>query len=533
MELTPSAASYRPGEAVMVQLAAAAPSDSSITVYSLGRTERIVPVVQGDRRVDLGSFEVGGYGVELEGSTTAFDVLASPFDRPRYGFVAALDEQVDIAGVTSNFRRLHLNLAQFYDWAYRHSTLLPPEDRYLDPLGQERTLSTVNAMAEALSAVGTAPLGYSAVYAVGHDELDTWGASVIHRSDGEAYRLGENFLVLVDPAEPRWLEHYLGQLEAVLETTKLSGFHLDQYGWPKFAQREDGTVVDLAESFVTLLAAIRERMPAVAMMFNNVNDFPTWATATSPQDASYIEVWPPHSGLQDLADLASRTRALRPEHPPILSAYLSCYNDDERRANTAAELVMATAFSHGASHLLLGEHSSVLTGPYYPDNHVLTEQSLSGFVPWYDFAVRYGDLLYDPKLVDVTETYTGGINGDVVFSGLPVSTKADAGTIWTRVVRTGEGLVLHLINLTDQASTEWDEGKNDLTVVSGLTVTLSLVGSDAVLGFASVEEPTMVDLVSHATSASEQHDALSAAQAGAVFAVPPFRAWAVVLVPLS
>jgi len=59
------------------------------------------------------------------------------------------------------------------------------------------------------------------------------------------------------------------------------------------------------------------------------------------------------------------------------------------------------------------------------------------------------------------------------------------------------------------------------------------VGSDAVLGFASVEEPTMVDLVSHATSASEQHDALSAAQAGAVFAVPPFRAWAVVLVPLS
>lgn len=193
---------------------------------------------------------------------------------------------------------------------------------------------------------------------------------------------------------------------------------------------------------------------------------------------------------------------------------------------------MATAFSHGAAHLLLGEHSSVLTGPYYPDHHVLTEQSLSTFVQWYDFAVRYGDLLYDPEQVDVTETFTGGINGDVIVSGAPVSTKAEAWTLWTRVVRTRHGLIVHLINLTDQASVRWDEGKNAFSELVGVEIALSFVARDAAIQFATVEEPDFVDLASSGVSSTDQQDALSAAQSGTVYCLPSFRSWAMIRIPM-
>ncbi len=531
MALTPDRATYEPGQPVRIELSAPAPADGTAVVSRLNEIVRTVPVAALATMVDLGSFDRGGYGVRIGSAVTAFDVLVDPFERSRYGFVVELTEGVDVPGVSRFFRRLHLNMALFYDWAYRHSQLMPPEQHYVDPLGQERDLGTVDRMAGALADAGTVPLGYSAVYAVGSDEVADWSESLLLRSDGEPYRLGEDFLVLVDPAEPRWLEHYLAQLKRVLEGTELRGFHLDQYGWPKFATRGDGARVDLSASFVTLLGAVRDRMPGARFMFNNVNDFPTLATAPTPQDATYIEVWAPHTELQDLATIATDARAARPEHPPILSAYLSCYREDEARANNAAGLVMATAFAHGASHLLLGEDGHALTDPHYPRNHGLAEPSIDFFSGWYDFAVRYGDLLFDPAAQHVTGSFTGGINEDVVLTGADFSTKAKAGTVWTHVVRTPLGIVIHVINLVGQTETAWDAGKNPTQALAGTSLELALVREGAEVWFSSVEEPEMVALPRTGTSASAQTDALSAGQSSAVFSLPALPAYSIVFVP--
>ncbi|GAA3730903.1 glycoside hydrolase family 66 protein [Leifsonia bigeumensis] len=536
MALIPDRATYAPGHPVVIELSAPAPADGMAVVSRLNEIVRTVPVAALATMADLGSFDRGGYGVRIGSAVTAFDVLDDPFERPRYGFVVEITEGVDVPEVSRFFRRLHLNLAQFYDWAYRHSQLMPPGQHYVDPLGQERDLGTVDRMAGALADAGTVPLGYSAVYAIGSDEVADWGESLLLRSDGEPYRLGEDFLVLVDPAEPRWLEHYLAQLEQVLEGTALRGFHLDQYGWPKFATRGDGARVDLSASFVALLGAVRDRMPGARFMFNNVNDFPTLATAPTPQDATYIEVWAPHTELQDLATLATDARAARPEHPPILSAYLSCYREDgaqsdEASANRAAGLVMATAFSHGASHLLLGEDGHALTDPYYPRNHELAEGSIDFFAAWYDFAVRYGDLLFDPAAQDVTGSFTGGINEDVVLTGADFSTKADAGAVWTHVVRTPLGLVIHLINLVGQTETAWDAGKNPTQALAGASLELALVREGTEVWFASVDEPDMVALPRTGTSASAQTDALSAGQSSTVFSLPALQAYSIVFIP--
>jgi dextranase len=542
MELIPTRSWFADDEPVGIEFDVPTDAEGVLSVWHIATKVHEQGVPAGSTGVQLGAFARGGYGVELHlgGSiaATAFDVLADAFERPRYGFVVTLTDEADARAVARSYRRLHLTLAQLYDWAYRHSRLLPPTEHYIDPLGQERDLGAVNRMCAELEAAGVVPLGYSAVYAIASAERGDWPDSQLVRPDGEPYRLGEDFLVLVDPSEPRWLSHYLEQLAAVVERTGIRGFHLDQYGWPKFALRSDGERVDLAVAFPALLTAVRERLPLTPFMFNNVNDFPTYATATAPQDATYIEVWPPHSTLGDLGRLATTARSYRPEHPPILSAYLSCYAQDEHRANVCATLVMATAFSHGATHLLLGEDSNALTDPYYPRNHRISPASMDLFVRWYDFHVRYGDLLLDPTQVDVTEFFTGGINEDLVFSGqdgVEFCTKAKPGTVWTRVVRTSHGLVVHLVNLVGQDETEWDAGKNDPVPQSGITVRLAPVAEPPVLVWATPDADvgTPRELSGRVDGAGQQRDALSAGQTYAVYDLPTVTTWALVFIASS
>ena len=254
-----------------------------------------------------------------------------------------------------------------------------------------------------------------------------------------------------------------------------TGFHLDSYGWPKRAFRADGSIADLNEGFATLLDHLRDDVPGGRLLFNNVNDFPTWSTAKTAQDGTYIEVWAPHSTLGHLGGLVERARAFR-NVTPILAAYLSVYATAETdAADATARLTMATIFSHGGTHLLNGEDGVLLIDPYYPKNHTAAESTGTLMRDWYDFLVRYGDLLLDPAAVDVTRSYTGGINEDLIVesgadAAVEVRTDPIPGTVWLRVVRTPRGLVLHFINLTDQDEIGWDTPKRPVTPVSGLTL---------------------------------------------------------------
>jgi dextranase len=529
----PDKATYGPDESVVIEFDEPAPG-GELQVLHLDVCIARKTIEPGALSVDLGPFEIGGYGVTFGGDSTAIDVLASRWDRPRYGFVVRLAGDVDEIAVTRLFRRLHLNAAQLYDWAYRHSALMPPARHYVDPLGQPRDMDLVNTMCAALKAAGVTPLGYSAVYAVGHEETDAWADALLLKSDGSPYRLGDDFLVLLDPAYERWLDHYLDELERVIVESEISGFHLDQYGWPKFARRGDGERIDLAASFGSLIGAVRTRLPDVPFMFNNVNDFPTQATAPLEQDATYIEVWEPHTTLGDLGALAASAWMARKDHPPILSAYLSCYvTGTERGATEAATLVMATAFSHGASHLLLGEAGSALVDPYYPTNHVLSNDSVDVFAQWYDFAVRYGDLLYGADRTDVTEFFAGGINEDVVLDagGAAVSTKAQPGSLWLRVVRVPRGIVVHVINLAAQTEVAWDAVKQPTRRVDAATLSLSFVAPGARVLAASPQAPTLESLAELGELEGRQDSSLSAGQSGVRFALPDLGAWTVVWIP--
>ncbi|WGL52175.1 glycoside hydrolase family 66 protein [Nocardioides sp. BP30] len=457
-EILPTRAVYGPGQSVAIEVRALS-APARLVVRRLGEMVITRPVEHAGI-VELGELPFGGYSVELGDLRTAVEVTADPRSVLRYGFVVDYRPRRDLSAVRDNLRRLHLTGVQFYDWAYRHADLLGGGEQYDDALGQPVSLATVRDLVDACHDVGAEALGYAAVYAVGPQEWAKWEHDALLTGGGTPYGLGD-FLFLVDPAAPDWLEHFRADLADAVTSVGFDGFHLDQYGYPKRAHRPDDGLVDVAESFCRMIEGVREQLPHSRLVFNNVNDFPTWASAHTPQDAVYIEVWKPQLELGHLAQVVTRARAEAEGKPVVIAAYQHVYDKAEAaEADRAAALTMATLYSHGATHLLAGEADRVLVDPYYVRNHIVEEPTADLLRRYYDFAVAHGELLFPASVTDVTASFAGDYNDDidVHYGDADVTQVAAAGTVWRRITQDGSGrYVLHLINLVGQDDTAWDE----------------------------------------------------------------------------
>lgn len=521
-ELLPLKATFAPGEPVEVELRGGA-RPVRVSLWRLDELVAEIEVGPGESVARFPAQPEGGYGVEAPEARTALDVLADPLSRARYGFVSDYAAGRGTAGVADNVRRLHLNAVQFYDWMYRHAQLLPPADDFVDALGRSLSLDSVRRLAAAVCGAGSLPLGYAAVYAAGVDEWPAWREDGLYRASGEPWMLGD-FLWNVDPTSERWLTHFAADLEASLAAVGFAGFHLDQYGAPKVALRADGTPVDLADAFPALIDRLARELPQARLIFNNVNDFPTWSTAAADQAAVYIEVWSPHDRLADLARLVEKARLLAPRQSVILAAYLSVYAGDsgEEAACAAQDILLATAFSHGATPLLHGEERAALTEAYYVTHAELSDASMAAARRYWDFAVRYGDLLFERDAVDVTRTHLGGVNEDLkIEAPVPVSTGARAGALWARVVKLPHGLLVSLVDLSAQPDDLWDSPKRPGSPLAGVHVSVERRRSGITrFLFASPDDtPALLEL--H-PGADGRYDTVE---------LPPFRTWAILWLP--
>jgi dextranase len=515
-ELLPSKATFAPGDPIAIEA-----RDAAGESVRLLRLDRVVAeaAVGDDGVVRFDAQPEGGYGVESSaGATTALDVLGDPLARPRYGFVSHYEPGRDVDGVAENIRRFHLNAVQFYDWMYRHAQLLPPQDEFEDALGQRISLKTVRRLAEAVRGAGSLPIAYAAVYAVGKEAWPRWQDAGLYRGDGSPWMLGD-FLWNVDPTNEQWVEHFAGELHGALRVG-FAGFHLDQYGSPKWANRADGSRVDLADAFPALIDRLAGELPDARLIFNNVNDFPTFATARARQALTYIEVWSPHTRLRHLGELVAKARLLAPDRPVILAAYLSAYQGDEEAALAAEKLQLATVFSHGATVLLHGEEHAVLTEAYYVRHQELGNSAQDAARRYFDFAVRYGDLLFASENVDVTRTHLGGDNEEIrVEAPASLAVDAEAGTVWGRAIRTSHGLLVSLIDLSTQEDDTWDAPKRPTRVLDGVRVSVLRRGSAPMrFAAASPDAPALVALV---PETSARYDTVT---------VPSFDTWALILI---
>jgi dextranase len=487
IELLPTKAQYQPGEDVVVERRGTPSGPARLEVTRLGDVVVALDVDGTGAEIVVGRLAEGGYAVRLFAAgwsaRTAVAVVAEPLSRMRYGFVASYRPDRAVEAVADNVRRLHLTAVQFYDWGYRHADLVGGGEDYDDALGQPVALDTVRRLVAAVQGAGASALGYAAVYGVGNDEWPGWKHDALLDGEGRPYALGD-FLQIVDPAAGDWMEHFTGDLAASVAAAGFDGFHLDQYGYPRVARRADGALVALADSFDALIGAARDKLPDAHLVFNNVNDFPTWVTAHSRQDAVYIEVWEPHVTLGDLGAVVARARAESEGKPVVIAAYQSVYRAEAEvgrgaeAADRATALTMATLFSHGATQLLAGEEGNVLVDPYYVHNLRAEPSTRDLLHRWYDFLVAHDELLVDPGVVDVTGSWSGSLNDlvDVAFSAAPVALVAEAGAVWQRVTLAGDRLVVHLVNLTGEDNTRWDAPRRPFGEPGGATLRVRNVG---------------------------------------------------------
>lgn len=479
MDLIFDKVSYLPTD----EITGAAPDTGELTVSRLG-----LPISnsKSGAEFNLGILPEGAYTVAWTGKdgatlNSAFEVLQDPWERMRYGFIAEFSDSVKTADYVKWAQKLHLTAIQFYDWAWKHEFLTTSDSHYPDPLGQSISTQKIKELIREYLKVGATASGYAAIYAVDAEGWERWKKSGLFDTEGKPYTLGDNFLWIVDPADPAWLKHMISELKKAHDFG-FTAFHLDQYGWPKNALRADGVAVDLAERFPEMLEEMLKALPACKLIFNNVNDYPTWSTSQTSQHATYIEVWDPHSTYRHLADLATKARELDSSKPVILSAYLHPFGAigkgvEEADAVASFELAFASITSGGASHLITGGDGRVLHHAYYVNNYAAPESTLTTIRNYYDFLVAVGDVIFDKKRVDVTLIDAFGVNNEIKFeSADPISHEAVAKHLWIRVFHGETGLTFHVINLLDQEDCIWDTPKKPISSKSKLTISIEAAG---------------------------------------------------------
>lgn len=421
-----------------------------------------------------------GYGVKIElyikdekvqESSTAFDILDSWRYAPRYGFMTDFSpEDFGDKDDLKEMNKYHLNVVQYYDWMYRHDDLIPPEDEFIDPLQRRLSLRTVKNKINKGHEYGMEAMGYGAVYAASPEFYEKNKDSALYKNNGEAMDFA-GFLYLMDISMgSKWHEHIIREFYKAVKFG-FDGIHMDQYGYPKEAiGRVMGvnTIRNLREDFPTLInntrSYIEEKRGKVSLIFNAVNNWPVETVSKAEEDAVYIEVWPPNDTYGDLYNLISNAKKLTPNKQVILAAYMKPFlkeiNTIEEHAENAALLTMASIFASGGFHLLLGENNGVLCDAYYPKYKTVSSESFKKKLrSYYDFIVRFEELLYDFNIIDTTMVNTGGINGEYTISGEKASPKAEANSIWTLIKEKPGYKIINLVNFVGVDNMNWNTAK--------------------------------------------------------------------------
>jgi dextranase len=440
-----------------------------------------------------------GYGVDVTlyderkntwaRRSTALDVLRDWTQAPRYGFLSDFTPgQADAEAVCASLARYHINLAQFYDWMWRHYILMPPEEEFSDALERRVSLRTVRARVAACRTRGIAAMGYAAVYGAEPEYAQEHPAEMLYDEHGQPYSLAELFYIMNIHADNPWRAQILTEMARAVREVPFDGLHLDQYGFPKkevFGPAPQRVPYDLAEDFPIFIDAarqtIREARPGTRVIFNAVENWPIETVAPTSQDATYIEVWPPYTSYRDLQQLILNAHRLAPEKQVILAAYLTplkgAQEDNEVQLAEAATRLASTAiWANGGFHLLMGEQGGALCDPYYPLYASLRPEFARVMRNLYDFVVRYENTLSDLRLETIP---ANELQQRLQIPDYAVSATGEAGAIWAILRQMPDYLTLSLLNLSAASDADWNAPKPLAETLRDVPIELRVSGEIA------------------------------------------------------
>lgn len=436
------------------------------------------------------SLNVGGYGVELSAYVddeiiqiinTAFDVAKTHKELPRYGFLSDFtkDDELDYSDILS-MKKLHINLVQFYDWMYRHESLVSEENEYVDLMGKTMTKAAVTNKINMCHKHGMKAIAYGAVYAASkafYDKHKTWG---LNDSSGKPITFIDLFYIMNVSEDSLWHKHIINEYKATIEKLNFDGIHMDTYGFPKKGYsniEEQSKVIEMDKAFQPLINHTKDQLSEVkedvTIIFNNVGNWPVYSTANTKQDMIYVEVWEPYSTYEHIQRIIKEARCFT-DKPIIISAYLKPFmNTKHEEAGYSLKLMTACVVANGANHLIMGENQGVLTQGYYVDYYKLDDKLYGDIRKYYDFMIRYSELFYDKTLVDVSMTHAYGDNKEYVFKGVSCSPTAEPNKLWTVIRENQETKLISIINLKGNDHL-WNESKVKPEVINELTLEIQI-----------------------------------------------------------
>lgn len=566
-DVWPDRASYHPGESARIKLRLTHTAEALPIVEVHLRLTWLQQVVSETRQpvhlssgletaselpLELPGVAFRGYGVEARiydsaGSvvsqrSTALDVLARWSQAPRYGFISEYP-QGDTPGaavaVAESLARYHINIAQFYDWMWRHYALMPPTDDFSEALGRQLSLSAVRARVAACRSQGIAAYGYAAVYGAEPEYSRKHPDEVVYDTDGKPYSLGEFFDIMNIAPGTSWRARIIATMREAVRDVPFDGLHLDQYGMPR-GPAFDATKqpLDFPSDFASFTdearAAIQQPDRDVGAIFNAVENWPIEQVANTTQDAVYIEVWPPYVNYQDLRALIVNARRLAPAKQVILAAYMKPLGEAQDTAalalaEAATRFTSATIWASGGSHLLLGEVDAALHEAYYVNHTRLRGAFAAVMRAYYDFVTRYLNVLCDLRLTAAAPPVAKAIGpvAQVAVAGQTVTEEATAGAVWA-IARTMPGyLTVSLINLTSATSTEWNAPAAPPAELINLEATIRLTNAPRARGvYAATPDAGDGALVALEYSAAQG----AADDQELTFTLPSLHYWTLILV---
>jgi dextranase len=464
--VTPTRAFFRPGESIclIVRSETAQQGNLTATIYHLGEViAHWHTAIDGTEAKMSGSVPAEacrGYlaHVALDDSGqscfTAFDVLDRWTQAPRYGFLYDFQPGRDpnnIQATIDHLLALHVNGLQFYDWQYRHDTLLPPADAdtFIDPLGRPQSLQTVRTLIAAGHDRGMAAMPYTAIYAASPAFATAHPNWQLFDAQGQPFDFADGFLKIMNPCSG-WGAHFVAECVRVLGALPFDGIHVDQYGEPRTGFDADGQPLDLPSGFANVLSGLREVVePNKAVLFNLVHNWPAEAITDSPLDFWYSELWPPQTDMTVLWRTLNGNRSAN-RRPAVLAVYIPPTWESTIIA------AQATILASGGSHISHGDHARYLSDPYFPKAGSPTPELARRLRQFADFAVAYEEAL--TFATDITESWEGA----VLWNGQPLA----PGQI---VVRRTESRVF--INILNNAG-RWDVDLPIPAPMTGVQVSL-------------------------------------------------------------
>jgi dextranase len=406
-----------------------------------------------------------GYGVDVDfvvagavrdSRSSAIDVSSTWARFPRYGWFTDFypgETAEDSAAKTAALSKYHINVVQFYDWKWTHDRLLPYDcagsllDSFFDWGFRNNSISVITNKVNATKSRGMSPVFYDLIYGDSGNNLGpehiTWAAF-----DGpwqtDAKDVYDQFstIWIMDVSNPDWQAWIFNQFKDAMLKLGFEGVHLDNLGgaW-KYKYNSDQGIQEWIE-FPNFIAncktALQSLDPAATVTHNDVYGGYLDNVAPAATDIYYSEVWG-WDRYNDIRTLIQRARTAGGGKSVVLAAYMNFKTLTDALGNfrqtnelneASIRLMDACVFGNGAYHVELGEDGQMLSHYYWPARIPMPATLPRVMRDYYDFAVRYENLLVFNTLGGITD---GTESARLSSSTHTLSTNALPDTIWTVV----------------------------------------------------------------------------------------------------